>query len=120
MGRDVQLLQRISSKEGEARIALASILWDSNDKLGAERQLGEACSRLDQLDADAEARELARIKSGAMPPPKIQKLKFSIDDIVSAGEISCSRFKNEKFLSESLQWPDVLQEKVGKLQKLGK
>uniref|UniRef100_A0A7S2UHS8 Uncharacterized protein n=1 Tax=Attheya septentrionalis TaxID=420275 RepID=A0A7S2UHS8_9STRA len=119
-GRDVQLLQRIISKEGEARIALASILWGSNDKLGAERQLGEASARLDQLDADAVARELARVKSGAMPPPNIQKLKFSIDDVVGAGEISFSRFKNEKFLSESLQWPDVLQEKVGNLQKLGK
>mmetsp|Transcript_20959 Transcript_20959/g.29581 ORF Transcript_20959/g.29581 Transcript_20959/m.29581 type:complete len:418 (-) Transcript_20959:1434-2687(-) len=119
-GRDIELLQRVIAKEGEARIALASILWSSNDKAGAESQLGEACVRLDQLEADAEAREAARIKSGAMPPPKVKKLKFSIDDITSAGQISCSRFKNEKFLSDTLQWPDSLQTKVGKLNKLSK
>mmetsp|Transcript_20498 Transcript_20498/g.30190 ORF Transcript_20498/g.30190 Transcript_20498/m.30190 type:complete len:445 (+) Transcript_20498:79-1413(+) len=119
-GRDVELLQRIIAKEGEARIALASILWSNGDKGAAEAQLGEACVRLDQLEADAQAREAARIKSGAMPPPKIQKLKFSIDDGVSAGEIGCSRFKSDKFLSESLRWPEVLRVKVDKLQKLGR
>lgn len=117
--RDVLLLSRVIAKECEARIALASVLWGSNDKAGAESQLGEACLRFDQLEADSRAREAARVKSGAMPPPKIVKLKFSIDDSIGGGEASCSRFKNEKFLDETLQWPSSLQAKVVKLNKLG-
>lgn len=39
--RDVELLERVVSKEGEARIALASILWDNNEKQQAESYLGE-------------------------------------------------------------------------------
>ena len=41
--RDVELLERVVSKEGEARIALASLLWNSNDnkKQQAESLLGE-------------------------------------------------------------------------------
>ena len=31
-GRDVRLLQRLVAKEGEARIALAGILWSDNSK----------------------------------------------------------------------------------------
>lgn len=115
-GRDVELLQRVIAKEGEARIALASILWSHGDKAAAEAELGEACGRLDQLQADADVREKARIKSGAMPPVKIQKLRFTIDDTVGV-ECSCSRFKSEKFL-DSLSWPKSLQEKVTKLNKL--
>lgn len=118
-GRDVELLQRVIAKEGEARVALASVLWSANDKAAAEAQLGEACSRLDQLQADADAREAARIKSGAMPPTKYKKLPFTIDDIVGT-ECSCSRFKSEKFLSDSLFWPAPLQAKVMKLNTLSK
>ena len=116
-GNDVELLQRVIAKEGEARLALASVLWGSNEKGAAESQFGEACARLDQLQADADAREAARVKSGAMPSPKIRKLPFTIDDTVGT-ECSCSRFKNEKFLSDRLLWPEVLQEKVAKLNKL--
>ena len=118
-GRDVELLQRVIAKEGEARVALASVLWSANEKAAAEAQLGEACSRLDQLQADADAREAARIKSGAMPPIKVKKLPFTIDDVVGT-ECSCSRFKNEKFLSDSLFWPESLQTKVMKLNNLSK
>ena len=115
-GRDVELLQRVIAKEGEARIALASLLWSHGDKAAAEAELGEACGRLDQLQADADVREKARIKSGAMPAVKVQKLKYTIDDTAGV-ESSFSRFKSEKFL-DSLSWPKSLQEKVTKLSKL--
>mmetsp|Transcript_7180 Transcript_7180/g.10287 ORF Transcript_7180/g.10287 Transcript_7180/m.10287 type:complete len:438 (-) Transcript_7180:7-1320(-) len=117
-GNDISLLQRVIAKEGEARIALASVLWGSNDKAGAEAQLGEACTRLDQLEADFDARQAALKKSGAVPLPKAEKLPFTIDDTVGAGRISCSRFKNDKFLDDTLIWPESLQEKVKKLNKL--
>ena len=42
-GRDVQLLQRVVAKEGEARIALSGLLWGGKEKGAAESQLGTAC-----------------------------------------------------------------------------
>jgi hypothetical protein len=68
--------------------------------------------RLDDLNADYQAREQDRLKKGRMPPPKVQRLGFSIDDIVGADEASCSRFKNDKFIEEKLVWPSSLQTKV--------
>lgn len=118
-GRDVELLQRVIAKEGEARMALASILWSNNEKAAAEMQFGEACGRLDQLQADADAREAARVKSGAMPPLKIRKLPFTIDD-TAGPELSCSRFKNEKFVRDTLLWPEPLQQKLSSLNNLKK
>lgn len=118
-GTDVELLQRVIAKEGEARLALASILWSNDEKAAAESQLGEACNRLEQLQADSDAREEKRRKTGAVPLVKVKKLPFTIDDTVGT-ECSCSRFKNEKFLSETLLWPTSLQEKVLKLTKIGK
>ena len=118
-GRDVELLQRVIAKESEARMALASLLWSSNEKASAEAQYGEACGRLDQLQADADAREAARIKSGAMPPIKIKTLPFTIDD-TAGPELSCSRFKNEKFVSDVLLWPESLQQKLSSLNNLKK
>lgn len=115
--RDVELLQRVIAKEGEARMALASILWDNKERPAAEKELGEACSRLEQLEADAAARNAKLGRKPELAPPK---LKFSIDDGAGAFDISCSRFKNEKFLTETLQWPAPLQTKVLKLEKLGK
>ena len=113
---DVELLERVVSKEGEARIAYASILWNANDKSRAEAQLGEACLRLDQLEKDASERKLKAKKSDNM---QIEDLGYSIDDIIpQGGEISCSRFKNEKFLSSTVSWPQSLKEKVLSLQKL--
>lgn len=114
-GRDVELLQRVIAKEGEARMALASILWDTEDRAAAETQLGDACIRLEQLEADAQARIS---KLGLKPSAAPDRLKFSIDDDIGAFDISCSKFKNEKFLTETLQWPETLQKKVNKLQSL--
>lgn len=115
-GRDVELLQRVVAKEGEARIALSGVLWNSNEKAAAEAQYGTACSRLDELNSDYRAREEARIKSGKMPPmkPKGAQLGFSIEDIVGANEASCSRFKNDKFIEEKLVWNEGLEAKVKK------
>lgn len=113
-GGDVDLLQRLLAKEGESRIALASVLWDSGDRQEAESLLGTACYRLEQLEADAQKRFAAK-KSA----PEEDRVKFSIDDQIGAG-ISCSRFRNEKFLSETIDWPESLQKKVNKLQALGK
>jgi tetratricopeptide (TPR) repeat protein len=116
-GRDVELLQRVIAKEGEARLAYASILWDTKgDRAAAETQLGDACIRLEQLDADAQAR-IAKL--GLKPSAAPDRLKFSIDDGIGAFDISCSKFKYQKFLTETLQWPESLQKKVNKLQSLG-
>jgi hypothetical protein len=116
-GGDVTLLQRLLAKEGESRIALAAVLWDSagGDRQEAESMLGTACYRLEQLDADAQKR-LASNKKIVIEP---ERLQFSIDDQIGAG-LSCSRFRNEKFVVETLQWPESLQKKVAKLQALGR
>ena len=114
-GRDVELLQRVIAKEGEARLALASILWDTKDRSAAETQLGDACIRLEQLEEDAQVRIS---KLGLNPSAAPDRLKCSIDDDIGAFDISCSKFKNEKFLTETLQWPETLQKKVKKLQSL--
>lgn len=61
--RDVALLQRVIAKEGEGRMALASVLWSKpSQRPAAENQLGEACLRLDQLEADYIARAKKRRK----------------------------------------------------------
>jgi len=117
-GDDIPLLQRVVAKEGEARMALASILWAANDKSDGEKEFFDACATFDQLDADADARDKVAQKTGAMPKPLISNLGYSIDDILGAREVGCSSFKRESFLTEKLQWPDVLQEKVLKLEKL--
>lgn len=44
-GRDVQLLQRVVAKEGEARVALSGLLWGSKEKGAAKSQLGTACGK---------------------------------------------------------------------------
>lgn len=121
-GRDVELLQRVVAKEGEARVALSGVLWNSNSKGAAEEQYGTACSRLDELNADYQAREADRIKKGRMPPikPRGSTLGFSIDDLVGADEASCSRFKNEKFIEEKLVWNDGLRAKVNKFLNLSR
>lgn len=120
---DVELLQRVIAKEGEARIALAAtLLWNdgNGDKASAERQLGEACVRFDQLEADNADREAARMKKGLMPPLKYNRVLFSIDDIAGAGgKVSCARFRNEEFLTRTVEWPEALRARVQKLNKLG-
>lgn len=114
-GRDIPLLQRVIAKEGEARMALASVAWTTGDRPEAEKQLGLACQRLDQLEADAINRN--KINKPVELPPR---LLFTIDDGVSALDISCTRLRNQDFLTERLEWPPSLQERVGKLFSLSK
>eukprot|EP00548_Thalassiothrix_antarctica_P004467 CAMPEP_0194132580 /NCGR_PEP_ID=MMETSP0152-20130528/3013_1 /TAXON_ID=1049557 /ORGANISM="Thalassiothrix antarctica, Strain L6-D1" /LENGTH=427 /DNA_ID=CAMNT_0038827679 /DNA_START=80 /DNA_END=1363 /DNA_ORIENTATION=- len=120
--QDIALLQRVIAKEGEGRMALASILWSNpQQRSGAEAELGEACSRLEQLQMDAIARNAKSINKGngaekgkLSAVATVTKLKFSIDD-QPGSDIDCSRFKNKRFLSETLQWPAPLQDSVQKL-----
>lgn len=114
-GRDIPLLQRVIAKEGEGRVALASIYWSqSGGRQDAESQLGLACQRLDQLEADAIARQ--KLNPKVIPP----HLKFNIDDGAGALDISCSRLKNKEYLNGRLEWPQSLQLKVDKLYSLSK
>jgi len=115
-GSDIELLQRVIAKEGEGRIALASVLWEAKDtKPAAEDQLFQACARMDQLQLDADTRRAARVKKGLAPDPPIAKrLSYTIDDTVGP-EASCTRYKNSEFLSKRLMWPESLIEKVSKL-----
>ena len=113
-GRDVKLLQRVIAKEGEARIALASLLWQAGEKVQAEEQLATACVRLEQLEADDIAKK--GITQGKTDP-LVFTTGYSIDDVLGAGQTSCSRFKNSKFISETLGWPEPLQRKLFKFQR---
>lgn len=116
-GRDVGLLQRVVAKEGEARVALSGVLWNSDSRGSAESQFGTACARLDELNADYRTREADRVRRGGTPSsiePRGASVRFSIDDIVGAEEASCSRFKNEKFIEEKLVWSDGLRTFVKK------
>ncbi len=112
-GRDIPLLQRVIAKEGEGRMALASLEWTSGEKQKAESQLEVTCERLDQLEADAMQRNKIN-----PPPMRTTNLHFSIDDIPGALDTSCSRLKNKEFLTERLEWPTVLQDKLFKLKAL--
>lgn len=127
-GRDVTLLQHVVSKEGEARLALASILWNEKnmpvDK--AENVLGDACIRLEQLEQDNNDRSAIKNNKKQEQQPMQSNisnkvLKFSIDgsnSVLDAGEISCSKFKSEKFIEDVLGWPEELKDKVKKLETL--
>eukprot|EP00587_Corethron_hystrix_P004581 CAMPEP_0113309556 /NCGR_PEP_ID=MMETSP0010_2-20120614/7550_1 /TAXON_ID=216773 ORGANISM="Corethron hystrix, Strain 308" /NCGR_SAMPLE_ID=MMETSP0010_2 /ASSEMBLY_ACC=CAM_ASM_000155 /LENGTH=408 /DNA_ID=CAMNT_0000164827 /DNA_START=104 /DNA_END=1330 /DNA_ORIENTATION=+ /assembly_acc=CAM_ASM_000155 len=117
---DVDLLARLVAREGEGRVALASILWgESSTRSEAEKELGIACQRLEVLQIDSDARDKARLKRMVVPKPA-DTLGYGIDDTIGPGEISCSRFKNEKFLQETLGWPVELRQKANKLNKLQK
>ncbi|GKZ00911.1 hypothetical protein MPSEU_001042600 [Mayamaea pseudoterrestris] len=113
-GRDTALLQRVIAKEGEGRMALAATLWNDGNRAKAEQILGDACIRMEQLQADAARRVPAKSDDVAAP----KALAYSIDDSIRPLEYSCPRFKNEAFLSEQLGWPESLQKKVRKLQLL--
>jgi hypothetical protein len=95
---------------------LASLQWTSGEKQNAETQLERTCERLDQLEADAIQRNKVN------PPPQTTTtgitLRFNIDDLPGALETSCSRLKNKDFLSERLEWPPALQDKLFKLKQL--
>ncbi|KAG7351712.1 tetratricopeptide repeat protein [Nitzschia inconspicua] len=112
-GRDIPLLQRVIAKEGEGRMALASLEWTSGEKQKAESHLELTCERLDQLEEDA-------IQRNKINPPlkRTTNLRFNIDDIPGALDTSCSRLKNKDFLTERLEWPTVLQDKLFKLKAL--
>ena len=117
--RDVQLLQHVITKEGEGRMALAALLWSDGKRMEAEKVLGEACVRLDQLQAQIDV-DAARnkVSADASVGPR---LLYSIDDnvVYPMGKIlSCSDFKKPQFLSEKLEWPEALQRKVTKLETL--
>lgn len=125
--RDVELLRRVLAKEGEGRIALAATLWDKpgQQRVDAEAQLGDACIRLDQMQVDAAQKSKGsggssqQQKAGDGPTSTVSPLAFSIDDDEAgiAKEISCYKFRDAKFLSK-LGWPDSLQRKVDRLEKL--
>lgn len=129
-GRDVKLLQRVIVKEGEGRMALAAYLWDQGQRQDAETVLGDACIRLEQLQADAAqrasveaAKKQAQGSTSASSSPTSMAassggLLFSIDDDIPSSGMSCYKFKNPTFLTEQLGWPEQLQKKVIKLQTL--
>ena len=112
-GRDVELLQRLVGKEGEARTVLAGLQWGTNsNKAAAETQFGTACTRLDQLNADYNRRnELNQGRSSTIKPSGVG-LGYSIDDLPGAESASCSRFKNDKYIDEKLVWSSSLRSKV--------
>ena len=97
-------------------MALASLLWSegAGQRAQAEKVLGDACVRLEQLQADAASKSKA---NKVQLPVEQARLKFSIDDDIPALQVSCFRFKNPVFLDQ-LGWPKDLQEKVIKLETL--
>ena len=113
-GRDIKLLQRVITKEGEGRMALSSLLWTSGSRQDAESQRGEACQRMDQLEADATRR-------GFKAPPKDQpvgRLLFNIDDGVGPFDAECARYKNADYVTNKLEWPSALRQSLDKLNNL--
>lgn len=127
-GRDVELLQRLVAKEGEARVVLAGVLWSLDDSSGsksaAESQFGTACTRLDELNADYRTRMGKTLASSNVKTPRLSSVGgavgYSIDDIVGADEASCSRFKNDKFIEDKLVWNDGLRILVKKFLSLSR
>jgi tetratricopeptide (TPR) repeat protein len=115
--RDVRLLQRVITKEGEGRLALAALYWSDNQKAQAETVLGDACVRLDQLSNQMDG-AAAATTSSVRPANNNKLLRFSIDDNDDAlvGSLTCARFKNKDFLTNVLKWPESLQDQVLNLQ----
>jgi hypothetical protein len=116
--RDVRLLQRVITKEGEGRLALAALYWSDNQKAQAETVLGDACVRLDQLSNQMDGAAATATSQQQLRPANNNKLRYSIDDNDDAlvGSLTCSRFKNKDFLTNTLGWPQSLQEQVLQLQ----
>jgi tetratricopeptide (TPR) repeat protein len=108
---DASLLQRVIAKEGEARMALASILWSKGQTGEAETVLGDACVRMERLQMDSFRR---RSQPEAVNDGTLHPLKFSIDDGIAPMSFSCSKFKDSNFVSQ-LGWPVVLQTKLNGL-----
>jgi hypothetical protein len=120
--RNVPLLQRVIEKEGEGRMALAALLWSDGQRAEAESILGEACVRLDQLQAQVDenaARNKQPASSISLLVEEKPRLVYSIDDqFLGRNFLSCSDFKKPQFVAEQLEWPDSLQRKVIKLETL--
>jgi len=123
-GRDLDLLRRVIVKEGEGRMALAATLWSDNQKQQAETVMGDACLRLEQLQAQIDT---ALKKSGkqqqqtaTLDSSQQQRLLYSIDDDErGVGPLlDCSKFRNPAFVRDTLGWPESLQAKVTKLETL--
>lgn len=122
--RDVGLLQRVIAKEGEGRMALAALLWNdvknTNGKAQAEQVLGDACVRLEQMQATQVSNTKTKttvVATSAKATPATG-LRFSMDDALPAAmDVSCYKFKNPDFL-QTLAWPEDLQRKVIKLETL--
>ena len=113
------------SKEGEGRMALAATLWTENSKRPqAEKTMGDACLRLEQLQAQLDAAVAAAQKNSGKQPVSTAsdapRLLYSIDDDErGVGPLfDCSKFRNPKFVKETLGWPESLQAKVTKLETL--
>jgi hypothetical protein len=104
-GTDVTLLQRVIAKESEGRMALAALLWtdsgNSDSKQQAETNLGEACIRLEQLQADAAGRQ------DVVRTDPIAPLPYSIDDVHPS---TCRAASSEYSLLNDLNGPIVSKE----------
>lgn len=122
-GGDAALLELVIAKEGEGRMALASIEWDEGNREEAENVMGKACIRLDQLEAyrakKANSNNNKDTQGGTDMPPPPSALPFSIDDdYPPVSSIYCAKFRDAKFVTEKLDWPVNLQKKVVRLEKL--
>ena len=95
-------------------------------KAKAEKILGDACVRLEQMQAQQAGKPSKTVASS--PTTTITTtgatmtsstgLQFSIDDTLPpAMDVSCYRFRNPAFLDQ-LGWPSDLQKKVIKLETL--
>jgi tetratricopeptide (TPR) repeat protein len=127
--KDVDLLNRVITKEGEGGMALAALLWtssNSDNRAEAERVLGETCNRLEQqwvqkIDKSTKVttatKTVAAVTTAETKTALLPSLRFSIDDDTPNMDVSCFRFKNPAFLNQ-LDWPVELQQKVIKLETL--
>jgi tetratricopeptide (TPR) repeat protein len=112
---DVSLLQRVVEKRGEARVALASLLWSDGNNSDAERLVSEACVEMEELLFEVSQRSLALSEADVNGVPR--PLQFSIDDSLAhfpSKSFTCSKFRDTDFLSQ-LMWPEGLQTNTLKL-----
>jgi hypothetical protein len=129
-GRDVELLQRVIVKEGEGRMALAALLWSTGQRQEAETVLGDACLRLDQLQAQLDvavptaAKKLstktAAVGRSSDAAADEARLRYSIDDDLHeiGPRLTCGRFRGAQFGVDKLGWSQSLQDKLNKLEAL--
>lgn len=108
---DISLLQHVVEKRGEARMALAAVLW-SKDSDAAQRVVREACVEMEELMVDVSQRSLAASEADVNTFPR--SLRFSIDDSLPSTSFTCSKFRDSDFLSQLL-WPESLQKDLHKL-----